>query len=121
MRGARWLLLLAICAILGWHGFNYKTQKRTLAQQTAPKPGLLPAGLTGSYQDFHRRKTDENGRMVWEIWAQNFKQEKDSSHIELQGVRLHLYHKDGKQFDRVESPLATFEPDGDKLYADGEV
>src|SRR5438445_7627077 len=118
MRGARWLLLLAICAILGWLGFTYRIQRRALDRDAPTKPDPLPAGISGSSRDWYLRKYDEKGRTLVEIWARNFKQQKDTSHIELEGVRLHLVHKDGNLFDLVESPLATVEPGNDKMYAD---
>src|SRR5258708_572841 len=120
MRGARWLLLLAIFAIVGWLGSTYRTQRRILEMQAPAKPDLLPENILGASKDWSMRKTDEKGHTIVEIWAKNFKQEKDTSQIALEGVRLHLVHKDGKQFDLVESPSAMAQPGEDKLYADGE-
>ena len=110
MRGASWLLLLAIFAILGWLGFSYKAQRRALDQQAPAKPTPLPLDVTASAPEWTVRKTDGKGRTIVEIWAKNFKQTKDSSNIDLEQVRLHLFHKDGDQFDLVESPSATFQP-----------
>src|SRR6266851_568373 len=121
MRGARWLLLLAIFAILGWLGFTYRTQRQALHDQAPATPDMLPVGVAGQAQDWHWVKTDEKGRKIVEIWAKNFKQEKESSRMELEGVRLYLFHKEGNQFNRVESPSASFHPSEDKLYSDGEV
>jgi lipopolysaccharide export system protein LptA len=121
MRGAPWLLLLAICAIVGWLGFTYRIQKRALEQQAPARPDPLPAGISGASRDWYHRETDENGRTRVEIWAKNFKQEKDTSKIELERVRLHIVHTDGNQYDIVESPLATFQPNENRLYAEGEV
>src|ERR1041385_2838170 len=108
MRGARWLLLLAILAILGWVRFSYLTQRRALDGQAPRKPDMLPVDISGKAEDWHQVWYDEKGRRTFEIWAGNFKQEKDSSRVELERVRLNLFHKEGDQFDRIESPFATF-------------
>src|SRR5580765_135377 len=114
MRGARWFLLLAICAILGWLRFVYLAQRHALADQAPRKPDMLPLDVSGKAEDWHWVKTDEKGRKIVEIWARNFKQEKESNRVELDRVRLHLFQKQGDQFDRVESPFATFQPSEDK-------
>src|SRR6266571_3293450 len=106
MRGARWLLVTAILAILGWLRFTYLTQRRAVDDQAPAKPAMLPVGVSGKAEDWHHIEYDETGRKTVEIWARNFKQEKDSSRVELERVRLHLFHKEGNQFDRVESPFA---------------
>jgi lipopolysaccharide export system protein LptA len=121
MRGARWLLLLAISAILGWLGFTYRIQRRSVEQQAPAKPEMLPADVSATSRDYQIVKKDEKGRKIVEIWAKNFKQDKDSSQIELEGVRLHLFHGDGDKFHLVESPSATYKPGDDKLHAEGEV
>jgi lipopolysaccharide export system protein LptA len=121
MRGARWLLLLAIVAILGWLRLTYLTQRSALERQAPPKPAPLPVDVTATRPDWYVRKTDDKGRTLVEIWAKNFKQDKNSSRIDLEQVRLHVFHKDGDQFDLVESPAATYQPSEDKLFAEGEV
>jgi lipopolysaccharide export system protein LptA len=121
MRGARWLLLLAIFAILGWLGFTYRTQRRAIEEQAPAKPDMLPLDVAGKAADWHTVKSDQEGRTIIEVWARNFKQEKDSSRMELEGVRLHLFHHKSSQFDLVESPFATYQPTEDKLYSDGKV
>src|SRR5579864_6590888 len=121
MRGARWLLLLAIVAILGWLGFTYRTQRREVEKQAPTRPDLLPVDVAGTARDWHVVKTDEKGAKSYEVWARNFKQDKDSSRIDLEGVRLHLFHQKRDVFDSVESPFATFQPNEDNLYSDGKV
>jgi lipopolysaccharide export system protein LptA len=121
MRGARWLLLLAIFAILGWLGFTYRTQRREIEKQAPARPDMLPVDVAGKAADWHYVKSDQEGRKIVEVWARSFKQDQNSSRIELEGVRLHLFHQKSNQFDRVESPFATFVPNDDKLYSDGNV
>lgn len=121
MRGARWLLLLAIFAILGWLGFTYRTQRREIEKQAPARPDLLPVDVAGQARDWHYVKNDEKGSKIYEVWAKNFKQEQNSSRVELEAVRFHIFHQKRDQFDRVESPFATFQPSEDKLYSDGKV
>src|SRR5580700_2525491 len=116
MRGARWLSLLAIFAILGWLGFTYRAQRRDVEQQAPKKPELIPVDVSGKADDWHLIKYDATGLKIVEIWAQSFKQEKDSSRVELGGVRLHLFHLQREKFDSVQSPAATYKPSEDKLY-----
>jgi lipopolysaccharide export system protein LptA len=122
MRGiARWFLLAAIVAIVGWLRVEYTARRRAIEQQAPPKPAMLPLDVAGKAEDWHRVKYDEKGRRIFEIWARNFKQEKDSSSVELDTVRLHLFHKEGDVYDRIESPFATFQPGDGKLFSEGDV
>src|SRR5215831_628628 len=84
MRGARWLLLVAISAIVGWLGFTYRLQRRQVEREAPPKPGMLPVEVAGKAEDWYQVKTDEKGRKIYEVWARNFKQEKESSRVELE-------------------------------------
>jgi lipopolysaccharide export system protein LptA len=120
MRGARWLLLVAIVVIVGAVGFTYRAQKKVLRDQAPPKPKALAANLNFSAERYHLRKTGKNGTMV-EIDAGDFKQVKDSSRVEMQDVLLKLYHKDGDAYDLIKSSAATFFSTEDRLYSDGNV
>ncbi len=115
------MLLLAIFAILGWLGFTYRTQRSEIEKQAPARPDMLPVDVAGKAADWHIVKSDPEGRKIVEIWARNFKQEKDSSRMDLDGVRLNLFHQKTNQFDRVESPFATYQPNEDKLYSDVKV
>ena len=91
MRGARWILLVAIFAIVGWLRVTYQSQRRALDGQAPAKPDMLPLDLAGKAEDWHQVWYDEKGRKKFEIWARNFKQEKESSRVELEHVRLNLF------------------------------
>ena len=121
MRGARGLLLLAIVVILSWLGFAYRIQRKAIDRQTPAKPNLLPSNLNGTSLDWNHVEYDPSGRKTSEIWARKLKQEQDSSRVELEQVRVHLFHKEGSLYDLFESPAATFQPGDQKLYADGPV
>ena len=120
MRGARWLLLLAIVVIVGAVDLTYRTQKRLLRQQTPPKPKVLPAELNFSAEHYHLRKTGKNGTMV-EIEAADFQQGKDSSRVEMKDVVLKLFRQEGTEYDLIKSSAATFFSAENHLYSEGEV
>src|SRR5215471_13651199 len=120
MRGARWLLLLAIVVIVGAVDFTYRTQKNLLRQQTPPKPKVLPAELNFSAEHYHLRKTGKNGTMV-EIEAADFQQGKDSSRVEMKDVVLKLFRQEGTEYDLIKSSAATFFSAENHLYSEGEV
>ena len=120
MRGARWLLLLAMVAIVGTVGFTYRAQKTLLRDQAPAKPKALPPELNFSAENYHLRKSGKDGTLV-EIWAKDFKQAKDSSHVELTGVELRLFLKQGDTYDLIKSAAATFFATEDRLYSEGDV
>ncbi len=41
--------------------------------------------------------------------------------MQLTGVELHIFNKDGKKYDQVKSASAEFNEKGNELYSDGEV
>jgi lipopolysaccharide export system protein LptA len=120
MRGARWLLLLAMVAIVGTVGLTYRAQKRILRDQAPAKPKALPPELNFSAENYHLRKSGKDGTLV-EIWAKDFKQVKDSSRVELTGVELRLFLKQGDTYDLIKSAAATFFAAEDRLYSEGDV
>ncbi len=120
MRGARWLLLVAMAVIIGAVGLTYRAQKRILRDQAPSPPAALPLELNSSAVNWHWRETNQN-RSTVEIWAKDFKQVKDSSRVDLTQVELRLYKKDGDSFDLIKSAAAAFFAGEHRLYSDGEV
>jgi hypothetical protein len=78
MRRTRWLLLLAILAILGGIGITYRSQRQVLQKQAPAKPPMLPTQISGVREGFKLTRT-EAGQNKWEITAARVRQEKDSS------------------------------------------
>src|SRR6266851_7161322 len=121
MRGTRWLLILAILAILGGVGATYRLQRRSLAGQAPQEPASLPPNLAGSLQGWRWSKIDDRGKPIVEVFARNLKQEKNTSHVQLEGVELHIFNKTGDQYDLVKSPNAEFSEVESRLYSEGYV
>ena len=120
MRSTRWLLLLAILAIVSTVGTAYFIQKRLLKEQAPQAPQSLPVEVKAAADDWRWSHTVE-GRPVVEVRARNFRQVSDPSRFDLERVELRLYRKDGKEFDQVRSARAEFNLAAATLYSEGEV
>ena len=120
MRGTRWLLILAILAILGGVGATYRLQRRILASQAAPRPARMPLDLRSSAEDWVYSQT-ENGKPKAILRARKFGQAKDTGITELEGVRLRIAGKEGDTYDIVNCEKAQFTQSSRLLYSEGQV
>jgi lipopolysaccharide export system protein LptA len=120
MRGARWLLLVVMAAIVSAVGITYRDQKRLLKQQALPKPASLPAEV-GTVANQWRYSQEKENNTVVEITAGNMRQAKDAEQVYLAQVELRLHHKVQGTYDLVTSPAATYFSHDDRLYSDGQV
>jgi lipopolysaccharide export system protein LptA len=120
LRNLRGLLLIAILAILAAVGYTYYRQHASQARQAAPTPKSLPLDTDAAATDWVWTK-DEGSRRKVQVRARNFRQVSDPSQLELEGVELLIYDKDGKTYDRVRSARANFDTVHGTLYSDGEV
>jgi lipopolysaccharide export system protein LptA len=120
MRRTRWLLLVAIGAILGVVIVTYRAQKLVLRAGSLPKPKALPLNLNSSADlwEYTEKKGDQT---TVKIYAKEARQAKDSSRIDLIEVQLRLYHKTGDAYDLVKSAAATYFATDHNLYSEGEV
>ncbi len=113
-------MLVAIAAILFGVGVTYRAQKKILRELAPPKPAVLPNELNSTAEDWAWTKS-EGGKVEVEICAKDFRQVKDASRTDLQGVRLKLFHQDHGKYDFVKSASATFFLNEHRLYSDGAV
>src|SRR5689334_12523868 len=100
MRGTRWLLLVAIVAILAGLGLTYRAQKKFLKSQSPPKPPALAPDLNAIAQNWSYTETNAN-HTTFQITAEDFKEVKDSSRVDLKNVVLKLFNKTGDAYDLV--------------------
>ena len=123
MRGARWLLLVAMAVVIGGVGLTYRAQKKALRDQSPPKPAVLSLDLNSSAENWHYTETDtKTGRVIADISAGDFRQVKDSSRVELKAVTLKLPSRHGADtYDLIKSAAATFFANEHRLYSDGDV
>jgi lipopolysaccharide export system protein LptA len=122
MRGTRWLVLVAIAAILGGVGLTYRAQKKVLRDQAPPQPVALPTELNSSAKHWHFTDTDlKTNTVIAEIDAEDFRQVKDSDRVDLKNVTIAIPNKDDATNDVVRSAAAEFFSSDHHLYSEGEV
>ena len=73
MRGTRWLLLLAILAILGGTGALYRLQRRIVQSRTPPKPAALPLDTNNLAFDYEYAQSTA-GQTKFKVRAKKFRQ-----------------------------------------------
>ncbi len=120
MRFSRWLILAAILAIVAFVAQTYVKRKQTLAQNAPAPPPPLETGVDGRASDWVYTQSDGDRPRVT-VRAKKFRQIKAPSVMELDGVELQLFHKQGGQFDLVKSDKAQFDIAAKTLFSDGDV
>jgi len=120
MRLSRWLILAALLAIVAFVGQTYIKRQQALARDTPAAPPPLASGIDGRASDWVYTQSDGEIPRV-SVRAKSFRQVKAPSVMELDGVELQLFHKDGDQFDLVRSAQAQFDIGAKTLYSEGDV
>ncbi len=121
MRGTRWLLLVVIAAILGGIAIKYRAQKDVIRAQAPPKPEPLAEGLNASADHYDFTKRGASGKCpIFHVYADSFRQSKDSSHIDLTNVAVETYNKECTGYNLSRSAAATFFNNDNRLYSEGE-
>ncbi len=120
MRGTRWLLLVAIVAIVAGIVVTYRFQKQLIKAAAPERPPDLPSGSLPSATTTASRSPTATYTKV-EVCAGGFQEGTDSGKIDLEKVVLKLHNRNGKTFDLVTSAAATFFKNEHKMYSEGEV
>ncbi len=120
MRWGRWLILVAIVLIAIAVGATYSERKAALARNAPVPPPRLATGLDGRADDWVYTQSDSDRPRVT-VRAKSFKQVRAPSVLQLDGVELQLFNKDGTEYDLVHSAQAEFDIPGKTLYSDGPV
>jgi lipopolysaccharide export system protein LptA len=121
MRGTRWLLLVAIAAILTGVGATYRAKIKAIRASAPTSPQPLPNDLRSSSAGWDWSETDANNHLRVEIHAEGVREQKDSSRVDLDRVRIKTHNKNGLTYDLVECAAASFFKSENRLYSDGEV
>lgn len=118
MRWTRPLLLIAILIILGGVGATYYSRLRDQNAGAPAKPKSLADGTLAASQGWTYTHT-AHGKPIVSVHADEFEESNGTFH--LKGVELHVFHKEGAQFDNVKSAKAEFDMNKGALYSDGDV
>ncbi len=120
MRRTRWLFLFAIIFIVVAVGATYLKRKGSLEKDAPARPKPLGKNFDGSFDRW--TYSDQKGTTPHvTITADKMRESAGSTALDLDGVELKLYTKDGAQYDLVKTDKALCDPSAKTLYADGEV
>lgn len=120
MRRTRRLILVLIGLILASAGYTYYVQKITLARNAPSKPAALPDSVSSRANDWHHVEK-RNGVPVYEINAKDYRMDASGNRVDLEGVTLRMFSKDGKTYDEVKSAKADFDVGNGLLLSEGDV
>lgn len=124
MHRLRWLLLaailLAIAAVIAYVAITYAKRKEMLTREEVPAPAPLETGVEGKARDWEYTQSDGDQPKV-SVRAKSFKQIREPSLVELDGVELKIYHQDAREFDLVKSEKVQFDIAAKSLYSEGDV
>ena len=120
MRRTRWLFLFAILFIVVAVGATYLKSKRSLERDAPARPAPLARKLDGSFDKWCY--SDQKGTTQHvNLCADKMRESAGSTALDLEGVELKLYNKDGKNFDLVKTATAICDTGAKTLFAEGVV
>ena len=119
MRHARWLLLAALVMVISAVGYIYYQRLAAMppAHSSAEK---MPSGVDLLAHEWHYTNRVGNCPQL-DVRAKSFKQIKEPSTFDLEGVVLLLYQDCGKKHNLVSSAKAQFDTGSGTMFSDGEV
>ena len=114
-------LILVVMLILGGMVTAAWLSRVKHQHKTAPAvPHILPPNTSSTAEDWSYRQSNANGTSV-EVHTRDYKQIADSDSIELTGMELRLFSKDGATYDKVNSEKAVFDTHAGLLFSEGAV
>lgn len=120
MRRFRRLLLIAILLILAVVGVTYSRRKAVLERQAPVASPPLPLNIQAEGRDWVYTH-HEGDRPRVEVRAARMRQIDRPAELELEGVELRIFDRDGLKYDYVKSAFARFDTRNGDLYSDAEV
>src|SRR4051794_8526091 len=118
MRRTRRLILLLIALILGGAGYTYYIQKGVQTRNAPIKPAALPDTVSSRANDWNHIEK-RNGLPVYEVNAKDYRMDASGNKVELEGVTLRMFSKDGQKYDEVKSAKADFDVGNGLLFSQG--
>ena len=116
MRLGRWLILAAILSIVAFVGDTY-WKHRSMFNDALEAPRALDPGTESSAQKWCSNDAD-GAKPTFEICASSARELKDPPRWELDDLTLKLYHKNGAEYDLIESAKGEFDKASNTLYSD---
>src|SRR5580700_10287053 len=122
MRGTRWLLLVAIVAIIGGLVSTYQAQKQAIKAAAPLKPKALPenANFVGDGTTWSEKASDRACEKYF-IEAGSNRRSKDSSRVDMRDVTLKLFNKACTSYNLVKTAEASFFSNEKRFYSQGDV
>ena len=120
MRRTRWLFLAAIVAVIFAVGASYIKRKEILDREIRAHPQPLERGVEARSPDWEHTEF-KGDKKHYTVRARNFRQIKEPSVVELEGVELQLFRNDGEKSDLIRSEKAQFDMAAKTLFSDGDV
>ena len=120
MRRIRWFLLTVLVVLIAALAATYHFQRQFRQRHAAEPPPPIPENLSAAAQDWTYTQMDGD-RPVVTVSARSFEQSRQEGVIDLTGVELKLYHRDGEAYDRARSARVSFDRSAGLLYSEGEV
>src|SRR5690242_1519640 len=114
MRRVGPLIVILIVFIIGGVGATYYARLKQQNSSAPPKPKSLSPGITTSAQDWTYTQTKDQKPIV-SVRAKDM--EEVNGKYQLTGVELHLFHKEGNEYDQVKSAKAEFDLNQGVLYS----
>ena len=100
MRGTRWLILLAIAAILAGSLVLYRRDQRIAREHAPPKPELLGADMNRDALNYEAGQSTD-GKTNFSIKARKYRQIRDTPNYELEDLELKLVQRDQQHYDLI--------------------
>ena len=120
MRIGRWLILAAILSIIAFVGDTYWKHRATFFKDALAAPRSLDSNADSNAVSWCDKESD-GAKETFEICAVNARELKDPRRMELDGLKLKLYHKNDTEFDLIESEKGEFDMTTKSLYSDAPV
>ncbi len=120
MRRLRRLLLVAISGVVVAVGVTYWWRKAALERQAPAASPPLPLHIQAEGRDWVYTH-HEGDRPRVEVRAARMRQIERPAELELEGVELRIFDRDGRKYDHVRSAFARFDTRNGDLYSDAEV
>ena len=120
MKNIRFVLLLGVGIMLAAVVLDFLDSRRTQAKVGVSELPAIPSELSSQSSRWSWSQSSGGNRKI-EIFADSVRQTKETLLLELEGVELKIFGKDGESYDQVLSGRAEFDSQTETLYSEGQV